>query len=230
MGQYSKKGLYAAYDKNHKERQAEDYYSTPTEEVENILQRLYDEGKLDLTNKYILEPSCGGGHMLKGIVSTLDKQEANGIIFGTDIKDRSNLITKELETEVSFHWGEEYDYLRDEYSIGVDTDNIDYVIMNPPFKLIEPFVIRSLEIARRGVVMFGRLQFLEGEGRYESILKDNPPSDVYVYVDRVACFKNGDTSVKPSSIQAYAWYFWDKTESADSPRLHWIRRSSKCSS
>lgn len=37
MGQYNKKGLYAAYDKNHKERQAEDYYATPTEEVENIL-------------------------------------------------------------------------------------------------------------------------------------------------------------------------------------------------
>lgn len=221
MGQYSKKGLYAAYDKNHKERQAEDYYSTPTEEVENILQRLYNEGKLDLAGKYILEPSCGGGHMLKGICNSFTKQGASGIIFGSDIKDRSGNITKELESKVNFYWGDDYDYLRDDYPLN---ENIDYVIMNPPFKLIEPFVIRSLEIARRGVLMFGRLQFLEGKGRYENILKDNPPSDVYVYVDRVACYKNGDTSVKPNSIQAYAWYWWDKIEPSKGPQLHWIRK------
>lgn len=225
MGQYSKKGLYAAYDKNHKERQAEDYYSTPTEEVENILQRLYDEGKLDLSSKYVLEPSCGGGHMLKGIVNSFSKQGASGIIFGSDIKDRSNKITEELEPKINFYWGEEYDYLRDDYSIGPDIDNIDYVIMNPPFKLIEPFVIRSLDIARRGVLMFGRLQFLEGKGRYENILKNNPPSDVYVYVDRIACFKNGDTSAKVDKIQCYCWYFWDKIELAEIPRLHWIRKA-----
>ena len=37
MGQYSKKGLYAGYDKNNKEREALDYYATPPEEVTNIL-------------------------------------------------------------------------------------------------------------------------------------------------------------------------------------------------
>ena len=54
MGQYSKKGLYSAYDKNHKERDALDYYSTPTEEVTNILETLNKEGLKDST---ILEPS-----------------------------------------------------------------------------------------------------------------------------------------------------------------------------
>ena len=37
MGQYTSKGLYNSYDKNHKERDKLDYYSTPTEEVYNIL-------------------------------------------------------------------------------------------------------------------------------------------------------------------------------------------------
>ena len=41
MGKYSKKGTYAGYDKNNKERQAEDYYATPPEEVTNILFLLY---------------------------------------------------------------------------------------------------------------------------------------------------------------------------------------------
>ena len=40
MGQYSKKGMYSGYDKNHKERDKKDYYSTPVEEVFNILDKI----------------------------------------------------------------------------------------------------------------------------------------------------------------------------------------------
>lgn len=40
MGQYTNKGLYNKYDKNHKERDKLDYYATPTVEVENILNKL----------------------------------------------------------------------------------------------------------------------------------------------------------------------------------------------
>ena len=34
---YNKKGMYAGYDKNHKERDALNYYSTPVEELTKIL-------------------------------------------------------------------------------------------------------------------------------------------------------------------------------------------------
>lgn len=95
--------------------------------------------------------------------------------------------------------------------------------MNPPFTTIEPFVIRGLEIAQRGLLMFGRLQFLEGQSRYENILKDNPPSDVYVYVDRIKCGKNGDFD-NTEAIQAYAWFYWNKFDKGRPAQLHWIRR------
>lgn len=206
MGQYSKKGLYSAYDKNHKERQKEDYYSTPTEEVENILRVL----NLPLEGATVLEPSCGGGHMIEGIEPFCKR------IIGTDIKDRG-YVNPNIELEFGL------DYLADDYPYIA----ADYVVMNPPFKLIEPFVIRSLEIARKGVLMFGRLQFLEGEGRYKNIFAESPPDDVYVYVDRIACHKNGDTSIKPDSIQAYAWYYWDKTKPHTDTRVHWLRRVGK---
>ena len=75
--------------------------------------------------------------------------------------------------------------------------------------------------------MLGRLQFLEGEGRFEKIHSTNPPTDVYVYVDRIACFKNGDFSLKPDSIQAYAWFVWDKRVESQTPRLHFLRRLNK---
>lgn len=222
MRKYDKKGLYAAYDKNHKERQKEDYYATPPEEVDNILNRLEQDDLLKLTDEnYVLEPACGGGHMIQGILTGRDC-----LVTGSDIKDRHNELTNLLEQSglVKFHWGTEYDYLSDDYPFS----SAEYIIMNPPFSLIEPFVIRSLEIADKGVLMFGRLQFLEGEGRFNNILKENPPTDIYGYVDRVACYKDGDFSIKPSSVQAYAWFYWDKIkERPDFPRYHWIRRVGK---
>ena len=88
--------------------------------------------------------------------------------------------------------GRKFDFIEDSYPY---IKNIDYIIMNPPFGLIEPFTMKSLEIAKKGVLMFGRLQFLEGEKRYINILKDNPPTIFYTYVDRIACFKNGNTLI-----------------------------------
>ena len=139
-------------------------------------------------------------------------------IIATDIQERASSI------EFPHDVGPQYDFLSDDYQLPIDT-HIDYIIMNPPYSTIEPFTIRALEIAERGILMLGRLQFLEGKGRYENILKDNPPTDIYVYVDRIKCYKNGDLSDNSSSAQAYAWFWWNKQEQTDSPKLHWIRRA-----
>lgn len=213
MGLYSRQGLYSGYKKNNKEREALDYYATPPAEVTNILKVL----DLNLHDATILEPCVGGGHMLDGIRRyCLDEDMIPRQIFASDIKDRG---CKDY-SYTTFLYGEEVDFLSDNYPFS----QADYVIMNPPFSTIEPFVIRSLEIAQKGVLMLARLQFLEGQSRYESILKDNHPSDVYVYVDRIKCFKNGDFSQTESSAQAYAWYYWNKTWGDRPTQLHWIRR------
>jgi len=48
------------YNKNHDNRQINDYYATPPEEVKNILQheKLYGT---------ILDNSCGEGHLIKEV-------------------------------------------------------------------------------------------------------------------------------------------------------------------
>ena len=215
MGQYTNKGLYNAYDKNHKERDKLDYYATPTVEVENIL----DELSIDLDYYTVLEPCVGGGHMANGIQNYCGKKEYYNVKFvGTDIRDRG------YRNDI---WELKYglDFFADDYPY----DEADWIIMNPPFGVIEPFTIRALDIAKKGVIMLGRLQFLEGEGRFEKILQFNPPTDVYVYVDRIQCWKDG---LKPdgSSAQAYAWFVWDRTKSNDiliEPKIHWIRRADK---
>ena len=213
MGEYNVKGLYNGYKKNNAEREALDYYATPPAEVTNILRVL----GLDFTGKYILEPCAGGGHMVKGIFDYLNEsQSICTTIFASDVMKRDTPFCYAINT------GPEYDFLSDNYNYGYLP--IDYVIMNPPYSTIEPLVMRGLEIARRGLLVLGRLQFLEGKSRYENLLKDNPPSDVYVYVDRIKCFKNGDFTQTESSAQAYAWFYWDKEKPHEHTKLHWLRR------
>lgn len=220
MGQYSKKGLYTGYDKNHKERQAEDYYATPPEEVENILSQLqYEKDK----NWSILEPCCGGGHMVEGILQYF----TNPNIAATDIKNRENLyINSHFEKGVKYSCSEEYDFLSDNYPY----TTADFVIMNPPFKVATPFILHGLDIAQEALIVFGRTKLVETKSRYEEIFSKYPPTDIYQYIDRVACAKNGDFE-NTNGIEAHAWFVWDKRkmERKYDTLFHWIR-SAKSSS
>lgn len=209
MGQYTNKGLYNKYKKNNKERAEKDYYATPTAEVLNILNTL----EYDFSGKTILEPCIGGGHMADGINQYLEISKAtNTKLIGTDIQDRGY-----NNSNWKLTYG--YDFLADDYPI----EKADIVIMNPPYSTFEPFMIRALEIAQDKLIVLGRMQAIEGASRYEKIYKDTPFTDIYQYVDRIQCWKNGE---KPtgSSAQGYAWLIWDKKKNADSPSLHWIRR------
>ena len=213
---YSKKGLYNAYDKKHKERDQLDYYATPTQEVKNILQTL----NINLQDCSILEPCIGGGHLMEGIIQYLSENNQTAALIGTDIKDRGykNNIVNSLQYNL--------DFFNDDYETILPMD-IDYIIMNPPYSTIEPFVMKALSIANKGVIMLGRLQFLEGEKRFKNIFKENPPSDVYVYVDRIVCYKNGDVKQKMASAQAYAWFYWDKKRNSKDTFVYFLRRANK---
>lgn len=209
MGQYSNKGLYNAYKKNNKEREALDYYATPTDEVFNILKEL----DYSFHGKTILEPCVGGGHMAMGIEEYLKhKKETPWRLVGTDIKDRDF---------VSSNWDLYYglDFLADDYPV----ESADIVIMNPPYSILEPFMIRALEIAKHKLIVLGRTQALEGVGRYNNIYKDNPPTDIYQYIDRIQCWRNGEEP-EGSSAQAYCWMVWDKDKDTKDTQFHWIHR------
>jgi len=175
-------------------RERDDFYETPPLEVENIL-------KLEKLDGSILENSCGRG----SISNVLKKHYPDNNIISTDLIDRG--------------FGEcGLDFLSDEYKY----TNVDNVVMNPPFKLLNRFIEKSIHIANKKVIMLGRIQVLETKGRYE-IFKNNPPSRVYVYVDRISCFKGGVT--KGQNAMCYAWYVWDFTSEEKVTELKWIRRA-----
>ena len=209
MGQYNSKGLYNSYKKNNKERAELDYYSTPTCEVENILHTL----NLDMNHKTVLEPCIGGGHMVDGIVNYCLEKDMNPILIGTDFKDRGY---DNIRCNIQY----DLDFLADDYPINM----ANIIVMNPPYATLEPFLIRALEIATDYLVVLCRTQVIEGEGRYNNIFTDNPPTYIYQYVNRIQCWRNGE---KPtgSRAQAYCWLVWDKSQPGVEPILRWIKRS-----
>lgn len=210
---YDNKGQYNGYNKNNKDREEKDFYATPPEEVTNILRTL---GLSDFELGKILEPCCGAGHMIMPINQYLLDNNFKGTVIGTDIVDRG------------YHspyvkYGEQFDFLSDKYPF---SSNIDTIIMNPPYSLIEDFTLKALEIANKRVIMLARSQFTESQSRFEAIFKDNPPTHIYQYVDRIACYKNGDFTKKQSSAQSYSWFVWEKSSIGET-YFNWIRRSDK---
>ena len=188
------------YKKGNPDRQQDDFYATPTVEVENFFKR-YE--KLTGTT---LEPSCGMGHMVKGIESVFPGLK----IISTDLVDRG--------------FGEgDLDFLVDSYPY---IENVKNIVMNPPFKLINEFTLKALEIAEDKVIIFARMQFAESEKRFNKIFKDNPPQRIYIYVDRVKCLKDG-TDDGTSSSMSFAWFVWDKKALNQQTTFNWIRRSDK---
>lgn len=87
----------------------------------------------------------------------------------------------------------------------------DFVITNPPFgKQTLPFVVRALDLAKRGVAMFVRSQwYCEGLERYETILKPTPPTLFAPFTERVNLCR-GRWDPDGTTATAYCWVVWLK--------------------
>ena len=170
------------------ERETNDYYATEPKAVELLLEK-------EKFSKFLLEPSCGEGHISKVLLE-----------HGYDIKS-SDLIDR--------GFGE----VKDFFEIGKFNGDI---ITNPPYKVALDFVKHSLEIIPDGnkVAMFLKLQFLEGKARKE-FYKTNPPKKIYVASGRLNCAKNGEFEKYPSSAVAYAWFVWENGYQGK-PEIDWI--------
>ena len=64
---------------------------------------------------------------------------------------------------------------------------------NPPFRYALEFVHKALELIPDGrkVVMFLRIQFLEGKAR-RKLFDEHPPQTVYVFTSGIKCAMNGN--------------------------------------
>ncbi|MGJ0621486.1 MAG: SAM-dependent methyltransferase [Methylocystis sp.] len=156
------------------------------------------QNKSELKTLTCLEPACGAGHMAKVLSGYFDSVHSSDIY--------------------SYGYGSVSDYL----SAGYSPNSIDWIITNPPFRLAEEFVLRSLDIARIGVAILARTVFLESVGRYSRIFSKASPSVFAQFSERVPMVK-GRLDEKASTATGYGWLVWYKDSLATSPpQLMWI--------
>lgn len=177
------------------EREPTDFYATDPHALEVLLETLKQDG-IALPHK-ICEPACGMEHLSK----VLGKH-------GYDV-DSYDL----------------YDHGYGKTGVNFLESNLKYecFLTNPSYKYALPFVRKALEnvLPSGYVVMFLKIQFLEGKERYK-FFKNNPPKYLYVNSSRQNCAKNADFEKYPTnSAVCYAWFIWQKGFSGV-PIIPWI--------
>lgn len=171
-----------------------DDFPTPPWATRALLEHVLDRKKI--ANQSCLEPACGEGHMAKVLKEYF----------------------KEVRYSDAYHYG--YGPIRNFLTYPYEANAVDWVITNPPFRLAEEFVLRSLNVARCGVAILARTVFLESSGRYREIFEQRPPSIFAQFVERVPMVK-GRLDIKATTATGYAWFVWDK-EDRRPPRLAWV--------
>lgn len=178
------------------EREKHDFYATDPAALDLFLDTI-EKDNLSLS-KGIWEPACGDGELSKRLI------ERGYDVVSTDLIDRG--------------YGHGIlDFTKNTHSFEGD------ILTNPPYKHAQEFVEKALDSVRpQGkVIMFLRLQFLEGVGR-GALYDKYPPKYVYVHRKRVQTWKNNDPKYKSrSSAVCYAWFWWEKGFKGD-PTLRWL--------
>jgi hypothetical protein len=183
---------HAVMSQRHESNLSLDDFPTPPWATRALLEHVLK--KEGLSDKSCLEPACGRGYMAKALM------ESFGTVNSLDVHD--------------YGFGDVGDFLKDEI------DKTDWTITNPPFKLAEEFINKSLEISREGVAILTRTVFLESIGRYNRLFTVRPPTILAQFAERVPMVK-GRVDPKATTTTGYAWMIWKKECFADT-RLVWI--------
>lgn len=181
------------------ERQIDDYYATDPNALKIFLDKIKKDGLV--LHKDIWECACGEGHLSEVLKN-------NGFnVWSTDLIDRGyGRGGIDFLKSISNEWNGD-------------------ILTNPPYKFAKEFVERALEVTRKGcyIVMFLKIQFLEGQARLE-MFKKYPPKYVYVNSKRQQCAKNGDFEKYGNGTGTaicYCWFIWEKGFEGE-PRIRWI--------
>lgn len=180
------------------EREENDFYATDPQALNLFLDKFRKDGERLSHN--VWEPACGSG-----CLSDLLTDKGYNV-YATDIINRNSKQFNGI-----------FDFLSEKVKWNGD------ILTNPPFSFAKSFILQALDNVDFGskVVMFLKVQFLEGKDRYENIFKDNPPKYVYVHSRRQKTAKGGDLSRTKSPTQCYCWFVWQKGFKGETI-LRWI--------
>lgn len=174
------------------EREENDFYATHPRAMEIAIPVMNAIG----LSSDIWECPCPQAHLSEVL-------KANGYrVYSSDLIDRG--------------YGEIKDFL--ECSEGWDGD----ILTNPPFKLAEKFIEKSMDLISSGnkAIFFLKVQFLESQRRKKLFEKYNPKF-VIVNSERQQCSKNADFERYRATTQCYCWFVFEKGYKGES-KLLWI--------
>ena len=148
----------------------------------------------DLTVRY-REPACGDGAISRLLV------ERGYSVVSTDLVDRGFGTSR-------------IDFLMETASLAPN------IVTNPPFKMVAPFIRKSLELTSGKVAMLLRLACLEGGERGE-IYETSPLARVWVFKKRLQFKRPGWEDTGAGGMLPFAWYVWEHGHTGK-PTLGWI--------
>lgn len=172
-----------------------DDFPTPPWATRALLEHVLED-KFGLRARTCLEPACGAGHMAKVLKEYFDEVQASDAFC--------------------YGYGLKWDFLNHPF----ETQSVDWIITNPPFRLAEEFIAKALTVAREGVAILARTVFLESIGRYERIFRENPPTKFAQFSERVPMVK-GRLDENASTATGYAWFVWEISR-PQAPRVIWV--------
>ena len=153
-----------------------------------------------LVSKEVWEPACGSGALSKVLA------EFNYKTIDT--------------TLVDYDWG--IPKINFMFEKGL---RAPVIITNPPFNIVDNFVLHALRLEPLQACFFLRTKFLEGKKRYERLLRNRPPRFIYQFVERIKFFSDSvPREQQPGwNTEAFAWFVWEKGWHGE-PRVRWLRR------
>ena len=174
------------------EREKNDYYSTDP----IAIYLLHKHNLLDKDQPY-WENAVGGGNLAMEL-----KRLGYNVVKETDLFDRG--------------YGDSgIDFLQCRKTFQGN------LITNPPYSLINDWILKSIDIASNKSYIFCRIQTIETITRYNKIFRDNPPVWICPFVKRVQCYRNNDTSINGSAV-CYAWFIWDNKDDSGETKVRWL--------
>jgi len=191
-------------------KSSSDLYITPKEALDAIWKEI--ESDITVPFSKILEPCTGLGDIAKYVNDNTDNF--------TQITT-NELYPCEDESKLLVNINYSYDFLDDNTELAEGKGGFDMIIDNPPYNKATEFVLKGFEYAPIQW-HFLRLNFLEGQKRYEQLLSLGKLTDVYIFTYRVSCDKGYDREETANSV-CYAWFRFDNNYSG-SPRLHWLTK------
>lgn len=167
---------------DHENRDKNDFYATPLAGIMPLLRCEKFEGD-------VWEPACG-----EGAISEAFKAWGYGVV-STDLVHRG--------------YGEGFNATGNGVDFLMQTKpRARNIVTNPPFSLLNEFIVKGLELNFGKLCLFARLQALESIDRGK-IFKDNPPARIHVFSERITTYRT-DYEGKGKGMMAFAWFCWDR--------------------